>query len=118
MKASAEDLRKRVLAAVDAGTPHAEIERIMRVGLATISRYVRLRREGHPLADKRHPGMRPRIGEPERTALEAQLVAVGVDASLAEHGERWHTQQGVRVRVQTMSRALARVAGWTHKKRV
>ena len=117
MKAYSVDLRERVLAAVEAGTPHAEIVRMLRVSLATIGRYVRLHREGGPLAGKRHPGMRPRIGEPERAALTAQLAAVGTDASLAEHCELWHTQQGVRVSVPTMGRALARVAGWTHKKR-
>ena len=118
MKAYSEDLRERVLLAVDAGTPHAEIVRLLRVSLATIGRYVRLRREVGSLAAKRHPGMRPRIGEPERAALEAQLAAVGVDASLEAHCQRWQAEQGVLVSVPTMGRALARVAGWTHKKRV
>lgn len=117
MKAYSVDLRERVLGLVDAGTPHAEIVRMLRVSLATIGRYVRLRREGRSLEAKRHPGMTPRIGEPERAALEAQLVAAGTDASLAEHCELWHARHGVRVSVQTMSRVLARVAGWTHKKR-
>ena len=117
MKAYSVDLRERVLAAVDAGTSHAGIVRMLRVSLATIGRYVRLRREGHSLEGKRHPGMRPLIGEPERAALAAQLAAVGTDASLEEHCELWHVQQGVRVSVQTMSRVLARVVGWTHKKR-
>lgn len=118
MKAYSVDLRARVLAAVDAGTPHAEIVRMLRVSLATIGRYVRLRREGHSLEAKRHPGMTPLIGEPQRRALEAQLAAVGTDASLEEHCELWQARHGVRVSVQTMSRVLARVAGWTHKKRV
>ncbi len=118
MKAYSVDLRERVLAAVDAGTPHAEIVRVLRVSLATIGRYVRLRREGHSLEAKRHPGMTPLIGEPQRTALEAQLVAVGTDASLEEHCALWREEQGVSVSVQTMSRVLARVVGWTHKKRV
>jgi transposase len=117
MRAYALDLRVRVLAAVDAGTPHAEIVRTLRVSLATIGRYVRLRRQGACLAGKRQPGMRPRIGEPERAALEAQLAAAGTDASLEQHCELWREQHGVSVSVPTMSRALARVAGWTHKKR-
>ena len=116
MKAFSVDLRERVLAAVDAGTAHAEIVRTLRVSLATIGRYVRLRREGYSLEGKRHPGMRPLIGEPERAALAAPLIAVGADASLEEHCELWHARHGVRVSVQTMSRVLARVAGWTHKK--
>lgn len=117
MKAYSMDLRERVLTAVDAGVPRPEIVRMLRVSLATIGRYVRLRREGHALEGKRHPGMRPRIGEPERADLEAQLAAVGTDVSLEEHCALWREQQGVSVSVQTMSRVLARVAGWTHKKR-
>lgn len=118
MRAYSVDLRARVLAAVEAGTPHAEIVRMLRVSLATIGRYVRLRGEGRSLAAKRHPGMTPRIGAPQRAVLEAQLAAAGTDASLAQHCELWHAQQGVRVSVPTMGRALARVAGWTPKKRV
>ena len=117
MKAYSVDLRERVLAAVDAGAPHAEIVRMLRVSLATIGRYVRLRREGRSLEAKRPPGMRPFIGEPQRAALEAQLAAVGTDASLEQHCALWCEQQGVNVSVQTMSRVLARLAGWTHKKR-
>ncbi len=61
--------------------------------------------------------MTPRIGAPEREALQRQLAAAGPDASLEDHCELWQQAQGVKVSVQTMSRALARVAGWTHKKR-
>ena len=77
----AEDLRERVVTAVEAGTPPAEIVRVLRVSLATIGGDVRLHREGRALAGKRHPGMRPHLGEPERAALAAQLVAVGTDAN-------------------------------------
>ena len=117
MKAYSLDLRERVLAAVEAGTPHAEIVRLLRVSLATIGRYVRLRREGDSLAGKRHPGMRPRIGEPERGAVNAEVGAGGWVGCVGEHCVFWQALRGVRVSVQTMSRALAKVAGWSHKKR-
>lgn len=117
MKAYSVDLRERVLAAVDAGTPHAEIVRVFRLSLATIGRYVRLRRQGHSIQAKKPPGMRPRIGAPERAALQAQLAAAGTDASLEQHCRLWQQAHRVRVSVPTMGRARARVAGWTHKKR-
>ena len=117
MKAYSVDLRERVLAAVDAGTPHAEIVRVFQLSLATIGRYARLRRQGRSLQAKQPPGMRPRIGAPEREALQAQLTAAGSDASLEMHCRLWQQAHGVQVSVQTMSRVLARVAGWTHKKR-
>ncbi len=56
MKAYSVDLRERVVAAVNAGTAHAEIVRVFGLSLATIGRYVRLRRAGGALAAKRHPG--------------------------------------------------------------
>ena len=117
MNAYSLDLRERVVAAAEAGTPHAEIVRIFRVGVATIGRYLRRHRQGESLAAKPRPGLRPQIGAAQAEALEAQLQVAGTDASLAEHCARWQREQGVAVSVSTMSRALARVAGWTRKKR-
>ena len=117
MNAYSLDLRERVVAAAEAGTPHAEIVRTFRVGVATIGRYLRRHRRGESLAAKPRPGMRPQIGAAQAEALEGQLRAVGTDASLDEHCARWQQEQGVAVSVSTMSRALARVAGWTRKKR-
>lgn len=111
------DLRERVLALVDAGTRRAEIVKTLRVSLASIGRYIRLRREGQSLAAKPRPGRRAHIGPAQAEALELQLLAVGTEGSLELHCELWEETQGVRVSGPTMSRALAKVAGWTRKKR-
>src|SRR5438477_80131 len=58
MKAYSEDLRLRVVAAVDGGMPRAAVARVFEVGSATITRYLRLRRETGGL------GPRPRHGPP------------------------------------------------------
>ena len=96
-------LRERVLAAVGAGTSRPEIVRRRRVSLATLGRYVRLRREGRSLEGKRPAGRRlrssaNRSGRP----WQGNFAAVGTDASLEEHCELWHARQGGRVSVQTM----------------
>src|ERR1700726_4886773 len=48
MKAYSEDLRERILWAVDQGHPRAEIVQRFGVSLSTVKRYLKLRRdEGH-----------------------------------------------------------------------
>src|SRR5438874_12818337 len=70
MKAYSEDLRLRVVAAVDGGMPRAAVARVFEVGSATITRYLGLRRETGGL------GPRPRHGPPpiKTAALRAVLL--------------------------------------------
>jgi transposase len=51
----------------------------------------------------------------QRRALRAQLEAHD-DATLLQHSELWEREQGMRVSISMMSRAMRRV-GWTLKKR-
>lgn len=116
MRAYSTDLRERVLAMVDEGMARERIVALMRVSLASIGRWVRLRRQGRELAARKPPGMVPLLGPAQHEALRAQLQKAGPDASLAEHCARWRARKGGRrLSVPTMWRAL-RAAGWTHKK--
>ena len=115
MKAYAEDLRLRSIAAVDAGMSRSEAARLFGVGRATVKRYLALRRETGALAP------RPRRGPPpiKLAALAAALparLAAAPDATLAEHCAWWRDVSGLEVSTATMSRALTRL-GWTRKKR-
>jgi transposase len=115
MQAYSEDLRLRVVAAVDGGMPRREVVRVFGVSLATIDRYLRLRRETGALAP------RPRHGPPpiKTAALAAALVprlAACPDATLEEHCTWYGQTAGVRVSTATMSRVIARGFGWTRKK--
>ncbi len=56
MKPYSKDLRLRVLAAVDRGTPREEIVRVFGVSAPTIRRYLRLRRETGGVEPKAVPG--------------------------------------------------------------
>ena len=115
MKAYSEDLRLRVVAAVDGGMPRSEAARVFGVSRATVKRYLALRRESGALAP------RPRRGPPPvRMAALAEALpprlASHPDATLAEHCAWYEETSGVRVADTTMSRVIRRL-GWTRKKR-
>ena len=115
MKAYSMDLRQRIVAAVDAGTPRAEVARTFRVSLATLKRYLKQRRETGTLAPRTSPGRPAEIPPVQHAALRAQLAA-HPDATLAQHCRRWQAEQQATVSVSAMQRAIARV-GWSRKKR-
>jgi transposase len=118
MNAYSKDLRLKVLAAVDRGTPRKEVVGTFGVSLAALKRWLKRRREGEEyLRAKPSPGRTPRILSStleERRALWAQLEA-NDDATLERHCELWERHRGVRVSVATMSRAVRKL-GWTFKK--
>jgi transposase len=114
MKAYSEDLRSRIVAAVNGGTPRSEAARVFGVGRATVKRYLQLRRETGALAPRPRPGLPPRKTAALREALPARLEAAP-DATLAEHCAWWDEAAGVRFSTATMSRLIARL-GWTRKK--
>ena len=112
------DLRERVLAAVDRGTPRKEIVRTLGISEPTIRRYLRLRRETGSVAPKAPPKRPFSIGQnvEQRRALWKQLEE-HEDATLEKHCLLWERKRGVKVSISTMSRAIRRL-GWTLKKRV
>jgi transposase len=109
------DLRRRVVDAILMGMPRAEAMTTFQVGRTTITRWLRAYRASGQVAPTPPPGHQPHIPSAEHPALQAQLAA-HPDATLAQHVDLWHANQGVRVSRWTMSRAIAAV-GWTRKKR-
>lgn len=115
MRAYSVDLRERIVAAVSRGQPKSRVAQQFGVGRATVDRYVRQQQATGDLRPKPIPGARPLIGTDHQEALSAQ-VAAHPDGTLAEHCTTWEQTQGVRVSIDTMRRALARVQ-WRRKKR-
>jgi transposase len=114
MKADSQDLREKVLRAVDQGYPRGEIVKLLGVSLATIKRYVKQRRETGTIAPKAIPGRPPK----KLGLLQAELVAqfqAHDDLRLEDHCQLWEQTPGVHVSTATMSRAIKRL-GWTRKK--
>lgn len=103
---------------MDRGTPRREVVHAFGVSLATIGRYVRLRREARSLSPRPYPERASRVDGTveQRRALWEQLEANN-QATLERHCELWEREQGERVSVSTMSRAVRRL-GWMLKKRL
>lgn len=114
MRAYSNDLRQRILHAVEQGHRQAQIAAAFQVSVATIKRYLKQRRETGTLTVKPIPGRPPK----KRAALEADLttqLAAHDDATLVQHCQLWEAAHGQRVSRDTMRRAIARL-GWTRKK--
>ncbi len=114
MKAYSQDLREKVLRAVDQGHLREEIVKVFGVSLATIKRYLKQHRETDTVAPKAIAGRPPKKLGQLQAELVPQLQAHN-DFRLEDHCQLWEQTYGVKVSTATMSRAIKRV-GWTRKK--
>jgi transposase len=65
MKAYSEDLRERIVEAVERGMGKSEVARTFGMSLSSVKRYVGMAHQGRPLTPKKPPGLRPKIDESE-----------------------------------------------------
>jgi len=116
MKPYPFELRLKVLAALDGGITRKEVARTFGVATSTLDRYLSLRKQaGGEIGPPRPTGRTPSISTTEeRRALWRQLEE-NDDASLGRHCELWESNQGDRVSVPTMWRAVRKL-GWTKKR--
>jgi transposase len=115
VKAYSQDLRDRVVRAVDQGTPRKEIIRVLGVSEPTIKRYLKLRRDTGSLAPRPIPGRPKKKMQPLLDGLRPQLEA-HPDATLEEHRRLWEAETGIKVSSSTIGRAIQRLQ-WTRKKK-
>src|ERR671910_3178981 len=113
MNAYSLDLRKKIVAAKERGMPTSEVARTFGVGLSTVKRYAAAAREGEPLAPKRRPGSKPKLGESARKLLEADLQERPA-ATLPERREFLRRGRGGGGSDSTGFRGLKRL-GWRRK---
>ena len=114
MNAYSEDLRKKIVEALRRGATKTEAARTFGVSLSSVKRYAKLADEGRPLAPKRRPGLKPKLGRTAETLLEKDLEERPA-ATLSERRGFLEKAAGVRVSESTVSRALKRL-GWSRKK--
>ena len=114
MNAYSEDLRKKIVEAVDRGMPKIEAARTFGVGISSVKRYVATYREGRSLTPKKRPGSKPKLDEGARKLLEANLED-HPEVTLPQRCEFLRRVCGVSVSDSTVSRMLRRM-GWTRKK--
>ena len=115
MKAYSQDLRQRVLRALDAGHSQAQVAETFAISVATIKRYLKQRRESGHVLPKAIPGRPARKAALLQAHLLAQLEA-HPDVSREEHVRLLQAEQGIQVSTASISRARAAL-GWTRKKR-
>ena len=115
MRAYSQDLRERIVTAVQSGLSRAEVARRFSVNERTVRRYLhRQATTGSLAADTYRRGPAPAIPPEQEPALLAQLRA-HPDDTLEAHCARWEETHGRTVSTSTMCRAQQRV-GWTGKK--
>ena len=114
MKAYSEDLRRKIVEAVERGMSKSEAARSFGVGISSVKRYVAAAREGRSLAPKKRPGSKPKLDEGARRLLEADLEERPA-ATLPQRREFLRRACRVRVSDSTISRMLKRM-GWSRKK--
>lgn len=117
MKPYSKDLRIRVLAAVDAGTPREEAARTFSVSVPSIKRWLKRRRETGDVDPKPIPGRTPRKASALKEWLPDHLKT-NPDLTLQEHREAFEEGNTMRVCAATVSRAIAALpsGGWPLKK--
>jgi len=115
MKAYSTDLRERVLAALDRGTPRTSVVTTFQVSLASLKRWLAARRDtGDASPRPASGGVAPTIPSAQDDAVRAHVAAVP-DATLAEHTARWNAEHGTSISQWTLGRAIRRL-GLTRKK--
>ena len=114
MKAYSEDLRERVMGAVERGERREDVAARFEVSVPTIERWVRLKRETGGLARRPVPGPAAVKTAGLLDALPERL-ATHADATLGAQCAWWRAVSGFEVSTATMSRALTRLT-WTRKK--
>jgi len=74
MRAYSEDLRKKIVAAIERGMPKAQAARIFDVSLSSVKRYARTTaRRGEPLTPKKSPGRPYKVDEKATVLLERDV---------------------------------------------
>ena len=114
MNPYSEDLRKKIVEAVERGMPKIEAARTFGVGISSVKRYVATYREGRSLAPKKRPGSKPKLDKDARKHLEADLQRRPA-ATLPQRYEFLRRVRGVEVSDSTVCRVLKRM-GWSRKK--
>ena len=114
-KAYSQDLRLRVLAAVDGGQSKLSIHRTLGVSRSTIDDWLALREQTGALWPKVRVAS-SRCAITDWTAFEA-FAARNSGFTLGQMSVAWQEETGRKLSINTFSLALRRI-GWTRKKRV
>jgi transposase len=116
MNAYSEDLRKKIVEALERGMGKSEAARTFSVSLSSVKRYARMAQEGRSLAPKKRPGSKPKLDECARKLLEEDLKEHPF-LTLQQRREYLRVVACVEVSRSTVCRAIKRMNS-TRKKGV
>ena len=115
MRPYSEDLRRKIVAAVEGGMPKTEAARTFGVGLSSVKRYCRLAAHEEPLAPRKKGGGRP----PKANATVARLLEEDVGkrpyAATRERVDFLRRASGVALSASTVRRLLRKKLGFSQK---
>jgi transposase len=116
MNAYSEDLREKIVEALQRGMGKSQAARTFSVSLSSVKRYAKLAQEGRSLAPKKRAGSKPKLDERSRKLLQADLEEHPF-LSLQERCEYLRAVASVEVSRSTVCRAIKRMDS-TRKKGV
>ena len=108
MNAYSEDLRMKIVKALERGMAKSQAARTFSVSLSSVKRYAKLAREGRSLAPKKRPGSKPKLDERSRKLLQADLEEHPF-LTLQERCEYLRAVASVEVSRSTVCRAIKRM---------
>jgi transposase len=114
MRSYPEDLRHKIVAAVERGMPKTQAARLFDVSLSSVKRYARMARQGDSLAPKKRPGRAPKVDEKVKKLLNQDMKERPA-ATIAERISFLESITGERLSYSTIWRLLKRL-GWSRKK--
>ena len=113
MRAYSEDLRKKIVIAIERGMPKAQAARTFDVSLSSVKRYARSVRQGESLAPKKSPG-RPRIVDEKARVLLEKDVEERPSATVSQRRSFLEHITGTDKSDSTVRRLMKRM-GFTQK---
>jgi transposase len=105
MNAYSEDLREKIVQALERGMGKSQAARTFCVSLSSIKRYAKMAEEGRSLAPKKRPGSKPKLDERARKLLRADLEERPF-LTLQERCEYLRAVASVEVSRSTVCRAI------------
>jgi transposase len=108
MNAYSEDLREKIVEALERGMGKSQAARTFSVSLSSVKRYAKRAEEGRSLAPKKRPGSKPKIDERASKLLQADLQERPF-ITLQQRCEYLRTVASVEVTRSTVCRAIKRM---------
>ena len=108
MNAYSEDLREKIVEALERGMGKSQAARTFSVSLSSVKRYAKLAQEGRSLAPKNRPGSKPKLDERSSKLLQADLEEHPF-LTLQERCEYLRAVASVEVSRSTVCRAIKRM---------